>query len=184
MPRKSFQTAEQIFRENNGLLRTGQAKRLGIHEPTLIQLWQAGLLEKEARGLYRLADLPPLSHPDLVQIAMRVPKAVFCLISALDFHQLTTQIPHKLYIAIPRETKAPRIEYPSLDIIYLSKRPYSAGVPVGHAVSLSAVSLSPIHAATVLLWRRASGDGFSRFMDADTFPTSELIAEVMGVIES
>jgi predicted transcriptional regulator of viral defense system len=128
MPRRSFQTAEKIFRENNGILRTGQAKRLGIHEPTLIQMWQAGLLEKEARGLYRLADLPPLSHPDLVQIAMRVPKAVFCLISALDFHQLTTQIPYKVYIAIPRETKAPRIEYPPLDIIYLSKKPYSAGV--------------------------------------------------------
>ena len=51
-----------------------------------------------------------------------------CSISALDFHQLTTQIPYKLYIAIPRDGKAPRIEYPPLDIVYLSKQPYSAGI--------------------------------------------------------
>jgi predicted transcriptional regulator of viral defense system len=50
------------------------------------------------------------------------------LISALDFHQLTTQIPYKVYIAIPRESKVPRIEYPPLDIVYLSKKPYFAGI--------------------------------------------------------
>jgi predicted transcriptional regulator of viral defense system len=128
MTRKSFVTAEKIFRENNGILRTGQAKKLGIDEPILVQMCEGGLLVKEARGLYRLADLPPLSNPDLVQITIRVPNSVMCLISALNYHQLTTQIPYKVYIALPRETKAPRIEYPPLDIIYLSNKPYFAGI--------------------------------------------------------
>jgi predicted transcriptional regulator of viral defense system len=87
-----------------------------------------GLLVKESRGLYRLADLPPLSNPDFVQVAIRVPSSVICLISALSFYQLTTQIPYKIYIALPREVKAPRVEYPPLDIVYLSKMPYSAGI--------------------------------------------------------
>jgi predicted transcriptional regulator of viral defense system len=128
MTRKIFEIAGKIFRENNGLLRTSQAKKLGINEPILIQMCAEGLLVKESRGLYRLADLPPLSEPDLIQIASRVPQAVICLISALSYHQLTTQIPFKVYIALPQETKAPRIEYPPLDIIYLSVKPYFSGI--------------------------------------------------------
>jgi predicted transcriptional regulator of viral defense system len=128
MTRKTFETTEKIFRENHGILRTGKAKKLGIHEPILIQMCNEGLLVKESRGLYRLAELPPLSNPDLVQIAIRVPSSVICLISALNFYQLTTQIPYKIYIALPREVKAPRIEYPPLDIVYLSNKPYHAGI--------------------------------------------------------
>jgi len=128
MMRKTFEIAKKIFKENNGILRTGKAKRLGIDEVILIQMCNEGLLVKESRGLYRLADLPPLSNPDLVQIAIRIPNSVICLISALGFYQLTTQIPYKVYIALPREVKAPRIDYPPLDIVYLSKKPYSAGI--------------------------------------------------------
>lgn len=128
MTRKTFETAEKIFRENHGILRIGKAKKLGINEPTIIQMYKEGLLVKESRGLYRLADLPPLSNPDLVLVAVRVPSSVICLISALNFYQLTSQIPYKIYIALPREVKAPRIEYPPLDIVYLSKKPYFAGI--------------------------------------------------------
>jgi predicted transcriptional regulator of viral defense system len=126
--RKTFEIAKKIFRENHGILRTSEAKKLGINEPTLIQMCNEGLLVKESRGLYRLADLPLLSNPDFVQISILVPSSVICLISALNFYQITTQIPYKIYIALPREAKAPRFEYPPLDIIYLSKKPYSAGI--------------------------------------------------------
>jgi predicted transcriptional regulator of viral defense system len=128
MTKKTFAFAKKVFREHHGLLRTSQAKRLGIDEPVVQQMYQEGMLVKEAQGLYRLAESPPLSNPDWVQIAIRVPKAVICLTSALNFHNLTTQIPHKIYIALPRQTKAPRIEYPPLDITYLSEIPYQAGI--------------------------------------------------------
>jgi predicted transcriptional regulator of viral defense system len=128
MMKKTFENALDIFRKHNGILRTGQAKKLGIDQPILIQMCEEGLLAKEARGLYRLADLPPLSNPDIVQVAMRVPNSVICLISALNFHQLTTQIPYRIYIAVPQKNKTPRIDYPPLDIVYLSKKPYFAGI--------------------------------------------------------
>lgn len=124
----SFEEAIDIFQENNGILRTSQAKKLGIHQPILVRMVEDGLLVKEARGLYRLAEMPPLSNPDLVNIAIRVPASVICLISALNFHDLTTQIPYKVYIALPQKTKAPRIEYPPLDIVYLTQKPYQAGI--------------------------------------------------------
>jgi len=128
MTRKSFEIAEKIFRENKGILRTGEAKKLGINEAILVQMHSVGLLIKESRGLYRLADLSPLSNPDLVEIAIKVPKAVICLISALNYHQLTTQIPYNVYVALPRDTKAPRIDYPPMDIVYLSETPYATGI--------------------------------------------------------
>jgi len=128
MSRKSFEKERKIFEENNGLLRTGQAVKLGINQLTLIRMYEAGVLVREARGLYHLADLPPLSNPDLVQVATRIPDSVVCLISALNFHNLTTQIPFRVYIALPQNVKAPWIDYPPLDIVYLSEEPYWAGI--------------------------------------------------------
>lgn len=128
MTKKTFLKAEKIFRQHNGILRTGQAKKLGVDQPILIQMCAEGLLVREARGLYRLADLPPLSNPDFVQVSMRVPNSVICLISALNFHNLTTQIPYRVYIALPQKTKAPRLDYPPLDIVYISETPYTAGI--------------------------------------------------------
>jgi predicted transcriptional regulator of viral defense system len=126
--RQSFQKAEFIFREHNGILRTSQAKVLGIDPKTIAEMGEAGLVIKVSRGLYRLAEYPPLDYPDLVIVASRIPKAVICLISALAFHNLTTQIPHKVFIALPQSVRRPRIEYPQLDVIWLSEKAYEPGI--------------------------------------------------------
>ncbi len=75
-----------------------QAKQFnaGIHPRTLYEMHDAGIIEKLSRGLYRLADLPSLGNPDLFSVALRVPNGVICLISALSFHDITTQIPHQV----------------------------------------------------------------------------------------
>jgi predicted transcriptional regulator of viral defense system len=126
--RESFQKADAIFRQHDGILRSGQAQQLGIDAKTIAEMYQAGMLDKLGRGLYRLADLPPLDHPDLVQIALRVPSAVICLISALSFHNLTNEIPHKVYIALPQSVRLPRINYPPLNVVWFSEEAYKAGI--------------------------------------------------------
>ena len=126
--RASYRTAEEIFRKHEGTLRTSQAKKLGINERTLTEMVAADLLVRESRGIYRLTDLPPLAYPDLVTVALRVPKAVFCLITALSFYELTTQIPHRVHIALPQGVKKPKIDYPPLDVIWISEEPYRAGI--------------------------------------------------------
>lgn len=128
MPITAVEKAEKIFRENNGIMRAYQAMKMGINQRTLKQMYEEGILVRESRGLYRLADLPPLSNPDLIQVAIKIPEAVICLISALNFHNLSTQIPYRIYIALPRKTNAPRINYPPLDIVYMSADPYIAGI--------------------------------------------------------
>jgi predicted transcriptional regulator of viral defense system len=88
----------------------------------------AGLVVQESRGLYRLAETPVGSYPDLIHVALRVPKGVICLISALAFHDLTTQIPHYVYLALPQYSEKPRIEYPPLRIFWVSPEPFLAGI--------------------------------------------------------
>jgi len=126
--RKSFKIAEKLFLENGGILRASKVKKFGIDLHTIADMVGVGLLVKEARGIYRLSNLPPLSNPDLVQITLRIPQSVICLISALSFHQLTSQTPYKIYIAILQNTTKPYIEYPPIDVVKLSGDVYSAGI--------------------------------------------------------
>ncbi|MCJ7548875.1 MAG: transcriptional regulator, partial [Anaerolineae bacterium] len=81
-----------------------------------------------SRGLYRLADLPSLSEPDLVIVARRSPEAVICLISALAYHGLTTQIPHVVDIAVERGSAAPDIAFPPIRVFWFSGPAWTEGV--------------------------------------------------------
>jgi predicted transcriptional regulator of viral defense system len=124
----SFTRAETIFRRHHGLLRTAQAVRLGIAPRTLYAMRDAGVLQQLARGVYRLADLPPLSRHDLTLAAVQLPRGVICLISALDYHDMTTQVPHEVYVALPRQAQKPRLDYPPLRAFWFSGQAYTAGV--------------------------------------------------------
>lgn len=131
--RKSFLNQRQkraldIFRKHGGMLHTAQALRSGIHAETLYAMRDAGLLETVSRGLYRLADIPPLGNPDLVIVAMRVPSGVVCLLSALAFHQLTTQIPHEVQVALPRGAEEPRLEFPPLRTFRFTCKAFTEGI--------------------------------------------------------
>jgi predicted transcriptional regulator of viral defense system len=116
------------FAEHHGMLRTAHALRLGIHPRTLYALRKEGQIVSVARGLYRIADAPELSDPDMATVAAKIPSAVVCLLSALNFHNLTTQIPHQVYVALPRHTTYPRLEHPPLRIFQFSKASYEAGI--------------------------------------------------------
>lgn len=109
-------------------MRSSEARRQGIHPQTLSRMVEAGRLVREERGLYRLAEIELTGNADLIQVAKLVPSGIVCLISALSFHGLTTQIPHKVYLAIPQAMKKPKLTYPPLDVVWLSRQVYSAGV--------------------------------------------------------
>jgi predicted transcriptional regulator of viral defense system len=116
------------FREHGGLLRTKEARALGIHPRTLYSLRDAGKLEKLSRGLYRLADLPPLSNPDLTIVAARSEAARICLISALDVHDLTTEVPRAVHIALPKDRRPPKLDYPPIQVFRMSGDSLTEGI--------------------------------------------------------
>jgi len=117
-----------IFKQHSGALHTSQAIRLGIAPRTLYALRDAGQVVEITRGVYRLVDAPPLSHSDLMQAALRIPKGIICLISALAFHNLTTQIPHQVYVSLPLTAEKPRLTYPPVRLFWLSPPVYSVGI--------------------------------------------------------
>ena len=120
----------EAFRRSGGVLRTAEALRAGVHPRDLYALRDAGVLEQVSRGLYRLADLPPLADPDLVTVAARVPKAVIALVSALHHHGLTTEIPHAVSIALQKGTARPKLEWPPLRVYWFSGVMFSTGIEV------------------------------------------------------
>jgi predicted transcriptional regulator of viral defense system len=127
-PSSPTRLAVNLFREHNGVLHTAEALRLGIHPRTLYALRDAGVLLPLSRGLYRLADLPPLANPDLVTVALRLPQAVICLVSALAFHDLTTQVPHAVDVALHSGAGRPALDYPPLRTFWFSGPAWSEGV--------------------------------------------------------
>jgi predicted transcriptional regulator of viral defense system len=122
--------ARDVFTEHGGMLRTGKALRLGIHPRTLYALRDSGEIEQVGRGLYRLSTAPALSSPDLVPIAIRIPRAVVCLISALAHHGITTQIPHTIDIALPSHANIPKVSGVPLRIFWYPEPSFHAGVEV------------------------------------------------------
>ncbi|MDL0432832.1 type IV toxin-antitoxin system AbiEi family antitoxin domain-containing protein [Marinobacter sp. TBZ242] len=119
---------QTMFRQHGGQLRLSEALAQGFSRYQFYQLRDEGLIEPVSRGLYRLADLPPIENPDLVAAVTRFPHAVLCLISALDWHGITTQVPHQVYLAVERGARLPVLDYPPVAGYRLSGRAFSAGI--------------------------------------------------------
>ena len=124
----STDKAIEIIADHGGTIRTGEALASGIHPRTLYALRDNGALERVTRGLYRLVDLPPVADPDLALVAGRIPQGVVCLISALALHELTTQIPHQIDLAIPRTARYPACKDVPLAIYRFAIASYEAGI--------------------------------------------------------
>ncbi|NLN59836.1 MAG: transcriptional regulator [Deltaproteobacteria bacterium] len=119
---------EDIFRSCGGQLRMSEAIERGISRYMLYALRDKGVIEQVSRGVYRLVELPPISNPDLVTVGLRFPNAVICLVSALAYHEITTQIPHSVSVAVPRESRQPSLGYPPLSVHRFSDLAFRAGI--------------------------------------------------------
>ncbi|MDE0330770.1 MAG: type IV toxin-antitoxin system AbiEi family antitoxin domain-containing protein [Nitrospinae bacterium] len=119
---------QEIFRKHGGQLRMSEALACGITRYTLYALRDGGVVEQITRGVYRLRELPSLSNPDLVSVSLRFPKAVVCLVSALAWHDITTQIPHVVSVAVPKNSRTPTLDYPPVKAHKFSHDAYETGI--------------------------------------------------------
>ena len=122
--------AVEIFRDHGGLLRMSEAIRLGISRYMLYSLRDKGVIEQVSRGIYRLADLPAISEPDLVTVSLRIPNMDVCLISALAWHEITTQVPHHVSVAVLRDSGVPSLDYPPIRVHRFSRAAFESGIEV------------------------------------------------------
>lgn len=125
---KAIQKANEILLSQGGTFRVREAMRAGVHPRTLYAMRDKGLIERLGRGVYRIAGMSALGNPDLATVAMKIPKGVICLISALSYHEMTTEIPHQIYLALPRGSEPPRLDYPPLRIFWFSGPAFEEGI--------------------------------------------------------
>ncbi len=117
----------ELAREK-GIIRAEDVEAVGISRNNLYRMHKEGLLEKIAVGLYTLPEAPVTENSSLAEVAKRLPHSVVCLISALSYHEITTQIPHEIWLTIPRGSWRPDVEYPPLNLSYVSGPAYSFGI--------------------------------------------------------
>jgi predicted transcriptional regulator of viral defense system len=112
----------------NGLLRTRDVDHAGVPRAILAGLAQDGRLVKISRGLYCLPDRTGSEHDTVAEVAARSKIGVLCLVSALRFHELTTQQSSEIWLAIPHKAHAPRFDYPPLRIVRMSGDALTQGI--------------------------------------------------------
>ena len=111
-----------------GVLRPRDLDAEGIPREYLRRLLDEGLLDRTGRGLYVAAGSKPTPNHTLAEVCKRVPHGVVCLLSALQFHELTTQAPFEVWLAIGEKARLPKVEYPPMRIVRFSGQALEFGV--------------------------------------------------------
>ena len=116
--------------KQNGAMRRSELSDAGVHPQTLARLVEDGTLIRVARGLYQLAYAEITAAHGLAEVAKLVPKGVVCLVSALQFHELSLQMPSRVWVAIGTKARKPKFEYPAIRVVRFGGRALSLGVEV------------------------------------------------------
>ena len=132
------QTVELL--KQHGVMRRSELSDAGVHPQTLARLVEAGILIRVARGLYELADADITAPHTMAEVAKLIPRGVVCLTSALQFHELTLQIPSRVWVAIGTKARKPKFEYPAIRVVRFGSRALSLGVEM-HSVDGVAVQV-------------------------------------------
>ena len=111
-----------------GILRPRDLEERGLSREHLRRLHRRGLLQRSGRGLYTLADAELTENHSVAAACKRVPRGVVCLLSALRFHDLTTQLPFEVWMAVHPKARRPKLDHPPLRIVRFSGKSLSEGV--------------------------------------------------------
>ncbi len=110
-----------------GLLRARDVRALGLHREYLRRMCHDGLLTRIDRGIYALPNDDVAATHTLARISVRAPGAVVCLLSALAFHGVTTQVSDRVWIAIAHKARRPALSYPPIELVRMSGATLSYG---------------------------------------------------------
>lgn len=114
--------------QRKGVVRPRDIERLGISAVYLNKLFQNGVLERPSRGIYTLKNVSVGEHQTLLEASKRVPNGVVCLLSALQFHKITTQLPFQVWLAIDVKARRPNGDLPPIRICRFSKAALTYGI--------------------------------------------------------
>jgi len=118
----------EFLRKRGGMASYSELSKAGINKDILKDSLKSHRVERLDRGLYCLSGDMSFSNPDFVAISIKIPKGVICLISALAFHEATSEIPKYIDVAIPRGTHESRVKYPPIRFYRFASKAWKAGI--------------------------------------------------------
>lgn len=129
MPNTKMDQLLKLIRRT-GVLRPRDLSERGIPREYLIRMLNRGLVQRHGRGIYTLADADAGEQQSLLEVCKRVPHGVICLLSALQFHGLTTQAPFEVWLAIDASARIPKVEHPPLRIVRFARKALNTDIAV------------------------------------------------------
>ena len=126
-----------------GIVRPRDVEQAGISREYLRRLYLSGKLVRVSRGLYALPDTLTSEFSTLAEVSKRAPNAVICLLTALQFHNLTTQAPHQVWIAIENKQRKPKFDYPPIELFRFTGQAFNFGVEMHTVNSVEIKVYSP-----------------------------------------
>jgi predicted transcriptional regulator of viral defense system len=130
-----------------GFLRAGDLLKKNIPTNTLTRMVAAGKLERVSRGVYCLPDQAISEQRSLAEAALRVPQGVICLLSALQFHEIGTQAPFEVWLAMPNTLATPKLDHPAIRAVRMSDAALNAGKDI---VTIDGVPVPIFNAAKTI----------------------------------
>jgi predicted transcriptional regulator of viral defense system len=154
-----------LFIKRSKICRSRDTVKRGFTRTGIAELLRAGKIERFARGIYRVSGAPVLPNQSYVELAIRCPNAVICLLSALQFHNITTQLPHEIWCAIEGTTRAPNMTYPRLRIVRFVGAAYSQGIEE-HVIAGTTIKVYSVAKTVADLFRFRNKTGLDIAMEA------------------
>lgn len=154
-----------LFINRAKICRSRDAVKRGFTRTEIAALLKTGKIERLARGMYQVSGAPVLPNQSYVELAIRSPNAVICLLSALQFHNITTQLPNEIWCAIEGTTRAPNISYPRLRIVRFVGKAYSQGIEE-HVIAGTKIKVYSVAKTVADLFRFRNKTGLDIAMEA------------------
>ena len=182
----------KLFESKQGLVRLSDVTEVGIHPRELTKLIQEGKIERIQRGIYRKVNAIGFDKDWLLEVSYRVPKGVICLLSAMDFHQLSTFIPNEIHLALPVGSYLPQFDYPKVELHQFTDHIYAYGIEE-HEVGPGSIKVYSIEKTLADLLRFQKRYGLELFLESlktywtakgKSIPKLMEAAEVCGVAKS
>jgi len=151
----------QYIREH-GIVGPRDIEAIGLPRQYLVRLHHQGKLKRPGRGIYTLADAKVTERHSYAEVAKRVPKAAICLLSALAFHEITTQNPASVWIALPKGARKPALDSPSLKIVRLSGLSLTKELKTIRSTESPSASIRPRRLSPTVLSSGTKSDSISQ----------------------
>jgi predicted transcriptional regulator of viral defense system len=153
------------FIKNQKICRVRTAEKNGFRRRDFSALLAEGKIERIGRGLYQSAGISALPNQGILELALHAPNAIVCLLSALHFHNLTTQVPRVIWCAVEGTARAPRLGYPTLKVVRFSGSSYSEGIEIQKIENIP-VKVYSVAKTVVDLFRFRNKTGLDIAMEA------------------